>query len=187
MFFSIFFKPNEDIEEYKSQNDNKLIETYIDPHPELYLLPIEKRRAILQIIKLTSGAAKPELERRKEDLLLPMYLSGDTSVYNDLQVSRNFRIASSIQTQLQFFRIAAIATANFPELDGFHFIWLVFHRDFLNETSARFDTIDFYVDVAVLREFSDGELSAFELVKKSLLQVNQIKVTLTTYEPIGAR
>jgi hypothetical protein len=41
--------------------------------------------------------------------------------------------------------------------------------------------------VAALQEFVAGNLSALELIQKSILRENGTKITLTTYEPIGAR
>jgi hypothetical protein len=41
--------------------------------------------------------------------------------------------------------------------------------------------------VEALKSFSDGNLSSFELVQKSILRENGVKVTLTSYDPIGDR
>lgn len=49
------------------------------------------------------------------------------------------------------------------------------------------EKMELIVPKEAIREFGDGKLSAFELVQKSILRENGLKITLTSYDPIGAR
>jgi hypothetical protein len=49
------------------------------------------------------------------------------------------------------------------------------------------EKIEMLTSLSVLNDFAAGNLSGFELTQKSILRVDGTKVTLTSYEPIGAR
>jgi len=117
----------------------------------------------------------------------------DFDLYNDVRVSKNQRIASSIEGLLNDFRRISAATTSFPnEIAGVKFEWNVYHRNFLNDGKYLQDSdtrerMEMLVPREALKSFSDGNLSSFELVQKSILRENGVKVTLTSYDPIGDR
>jgi len=197
MFFSVFFRENEDVGEYIRLNDEKLVERYLNPHQEFAVLAFEERlRILLRIHELDAREPIPRLERisdrrvddpkasTNERLFVHVHLPIDLSEYNDLRVSRNERIASTIEFNLPAMKAKAFLARSLQGIHGLHFAWSVAHRDFLSETFPSYDKVDFYVPLTALAELADGLLSPFELINASLLQVNGTKVTLGLYEPI---
>jgi hypothetical protein len=188
ILYTIFFKPDESVAAFVDDNDKKLIETYLTPQKEIAALPDADRKKLLDGIKALSLSPKPELERIGDGLYVPVQLLGDGSEYNDLKVTKYQRLASAIEAQIPEFKATDEKAKSLPAITGVRFHWLVFHRDFLKDESANVsETIVMATPLSVLDEFASGNLSAFELTQKSILRVDGTKVTLTSYEPIGAR
>lgn len=191
--FTVFFDPSENREAYTQENDRRLVAKFIDPEPELFLLPDAQRLKLLAAIKSITLSSQPKLERLGKVLYVPAAVIGDTSVYNDVRVNKNQRIASSIEAVLSDFRRVSKAATDFPEaIAGVKFQWSVYHRNFLDDTKYSQspntkEDMEMLVSREALKAFTDGDLSPFELVQKSVLRENGIKVSLTSYEPIGSR
>jgi hypothetical protein len=188
IFFGAFFRPSEDQQAYEADINKKLIQNYIDPEPELFLLPLATREKILSAIRLMGFPPQPKLERVGQDLYIPANLIADTSVYNDLRVSENQRLATTIEKKMKEIRLLAEKAGEVPTIKGIRFQWRVYHKDLTNEKAAPTEEeIEFLVPLQRVSEFAGGNLSAFELVQKSLLRADGIKVTLTSFDPIGAQ
>lgn len=191
--FTVFFSPTEDRDAYIRENNRKLVAKYFDSEPELLSLPDAQRMKLLEAIRMVSLSGRPKLERVGNALYVPAAVIGDTSVYNDVKVSKNQRIASSIEALLPDFKRISIAATDFPDaITGVKFEWNVYHRNFLadGQYSHGPDTkerMEMLVPRDSLKEFSNGNLSPSELVQKSILRENSLKVTLSSYDPIGAR
>jgi hypothetical protein len=95
--FSLFFAPGESKDAHIAANDEQLLKSYIDREPELFLLSTAERLKVLKAIRSISFSGRPQLERLPDGLYIPAAVVGDTSVYNDLQVNKNARIASSCE------------------------------------------------------------------------------------------
>lgn len=111
LFYAIFLRPNESLEDYLMQNRLKLIEKYIDQFPELVPLPVEAKHDLLLVIQVASSAGKPQLTRINEGLYIPCSSLNLDQVraYNDLTVTKNQRIASSIEANVvDFSRVALV-------------------------------------------------------------------------------
>ena len=189
-FFQLFFRPNESRDEYISINNAALLEKYIDPEKELFLLPTEERLKLLKAIHRIGLAGKPQLERLPDGLYIPAAVGGDSSVYNDLQVSKNVRIASSFEALIGDIKYAAKSAKDLPkEIVGIKFEWTAHHRNFLkdSEYSSQREKMQLLAPLSALNHFAEGNLSALELIHSSILRENGTKITLTSYEPIGAR
>lgn len=186
-FFGVFLRPSDNLQTYEASIDKKLIENYLDPEPELSALPIEDREKILKAIRMMGFPPQPKLERVGQDLFIPADFIPDSSVYNDLRVTENQRIATTIEKQLKDIRLFAEQVGNLPVIRGIRFEWLVYHKDLTDEEAApTVENIEFLVPLQAVREFTAGNLSVFELVQKSLLRADGIKVTLTSFDPIGS-
>lgn len=187
IFFGVFLRPSEDLQAYEAGIDKKLIENYLDPEPELFALPLRDREKILHAIQLMGFPAQPKLERVGQDLYIPANFIPDDSVYNDLRVSENQRLATTIEKQLKEMRLFAEQIGNPPVIRGIKFEWNVYHQDLTDEKAVpTVEQIEFLVPLQAIRQFDAGNLSAFELVQRSLLRADGIKVTLTSFDPIGA-
>jgi hypothetical protein len=188
IFYTIFFRPDESISSFVEENDKKLIEAYLNPDKVLGNLPYADRKKLLDGIRSLSQSPKPELERIGDGIYIPAQLFGDGSEYNDIKVSRNQRLASTIEAQIPALKTAAEKAKGLPAIAGIRFRWIVFHRDFLNDPNGGVsEKIEMATSLSVLNDFAAGNLSGFELTQKSILRVDGTKVTLTSYEPIGAR
>jgi hypothetical protein len=120
-------------------------------------------------------------------LYIPANLT-DINVYNDIRVSKNQRLATTIEGQLKDIRVFAQQASKLPVIKGVKFQWSDFHRSFLEENSLpREEKLELLVPLQVIADFTAGNLSAFELLQKSVLRADGMKVTLTSYEPIGAQ
>ncbi len=152
------------------------------------MLPDEQRLKLLIAIRSISLSSRPKLERLGKALYVPATVIGNISVYNDIRVSKNQRIASSIEALLPDFRRVSKAALDFPEaIAGVEFQWSVYHRDFLDKsTSNSREGMEMLISREALKAFMDGDLSPFELVQKSVVRENGVKVTLTSYDPIGS-
>jgi hypothetical protein len=187
LFFGMFLRPSEDKEAYEANINHKLIERYLDPEPELFTLPEESRRNVLLAIRFLGFPPQPKLERVGPSLYIPANLT-DINVYNDIRVSKNQRLATTIEGQLKDIRVFAQQASKLPVIKGVKFQWSDFHRSFLEENSLpREEKLELLVPLQVIADFTAGNLSAFELLQKSVLRADGMKVTLTSYEPIGAQ
>lgn len=186
-FFRIFFGLDEDIEAFIRQNDALLIQEYLNPEIEMSALPLEERAKILKAIKSIGGTGKPKLDRLNGELYLSAYLPVDPSVYNDLQVSKNQRIASTVESKLASIKDAARFAKDLPAIRGIHFHWNLQHRDFLHEASGAFSETEIFAPLGSIVDLAAGNLSVLEFVNASLLRVDGTKITLTSWDPIGAR
>jgi hypothetical protein len=185
--FTIFFDPSESPDAYIKENNRKLVAKFIDPEPELLLLPDEQRLRLLIAIRAISLSSRPKLDRLGKDLYVPAAVIGNTSVYNDIRVNKNQRIASSIEALLPDFRRVSKAAADFPEaIAGVEFQWSVYHRNFLDNSNSSKEDMEMLISREALKAFTNGDLSPFELVQKSVLRENGVKVTLASYDPIGS-
>jgi hypothetical protein len=188
IFFGIFLRPNQNKEVYETAINRKLIERYLDPEPELFVLPEESREKVLRAIHLMGFPPQPKLEKVGQDLYIPANFIADSSVYNDIRVSKNQRLATTIERQLKDVRIFAKQAAELPAIKGIKFQWSDFHKSFLEESAAPTEErLEMLVPLSAIGEFAAGNLSAFELVQKSTLRADGMKVTLTSYEPIGSQ
>lgn len=185
IFFSLFFKPEDSVEAYEKQNDANLVAAYLN-QPELAQVSQEDKLKMLQTIRSLGKSAKPELEHLSDGLYVPIMLADDDSTYNDIKVSKNQRLASTIEAQLPKMKAAADKVKDMPGIKGVRFNWDVSHRNFVEEKARTWDTLDFLASLDNIKSLSDGNLSAFELVQKSILRINGTKFTLTSYDPIGA-
>lgn len=190
LFFSLFFSPDEDRAKYVRENEAKLLEKYIDTQNELFMLSTESRLAILRTIRRIGFTGRPKLERVGSELYIPAYAVGEVNVYNDLRVSKNQRIASSIEALIPSFRLAAMEIKNLPPLiKGVAFRWTIHHRDFLRDSQydSTKESMELITPAEALHSLDAGNLSLFEVVQKSILRENGVKITLTSWDPIGAR
>jgi hypothetical protein len=188
LFFGIFVRRDEAIKDYEAKINHELVERYLDPEPQLFVLPQETRDKLLNVIHMMGFPAQPKLEHVGQDLYIPANLIADTSVYNDIRVSKNQRLATTIEKQLRNVRIFAEHAIGLPVVKGIRFEWSDFHKDFLQESSfPTEEKLEMLVPLQAIAEFVGGNLSAFELVQKSTLRTDGMKVTLITYDPIGSQ
>jgi hypothetical protein len=187
LFFTVFFAPAEDVGKYERDNDAKLISVYLDPFPELLTLPDADRKKILFATRAIGLSSSPRLEKVGNDLYIPRQMV-DISVYNDIQVSKNQRIASSIERELIFIKAAAIDLAALPSLiHGVRYYWTVMHRNFLGPSSVTSDRLELLASSDSIKGLAAGNLSVLEMLQTSILRMDGTKVTLSSYEPIGQR
>lgn len=188
VFYGVFLRPTENLQKYEAKVDEELIREYIDPEPELFLLPLQERDKILQAIRVMGFPAQPKLERIGHDLYIPANLIADTSVYNDLQVSKNQRLATTIEKQMKDIRLLADQADKLPVIKGIRFEWKVYHKNLLDERDPpTVEDVEFLVPLQAISRFAAGNLSTFELVQQSLLRADGIKVTMTSFDPIGSQ
>lgn len=201
LFFSIFLKPGESMEDYVRLNQSKLVESYFDTESELSSLSAKAKLDLLKAIQIIGLVAQPQLGRIGNALYVPAAVAsestayGELTAYNDLQVSKNQRIASSIEASLGKFKKIASQFQKLPDgIKGIRFLWRVLHQSPRGlglpgplNYDLRTEQMEMFVPWDAMKEFSEGNLSAFELVQKSILRENGVKVTLTSYDPIGAK
>ncbi|HXL21352.1 MAG TPA: hypothetical protein VOA78_02710 [Candidatus Dormibacteraeota bacterium] len=188
IFFGIFLRPSENKDAYEAAINRKLIERYLDPEPELFALPEGSREKVLLAIRLMGFPPQPQIEKVGRDLYIPANFIPDSNVYNDIRVSKNQRLATTIEKQLKDVRIFAKQAAELPVIKGIKFQWSDFHKSFLEESaSPTEERLEMLVPLPAIGEFLAGNLSAFELVQKSTLRADGMKVTLTSYDPIGSQ
>ncbi|MGB9458500.1 MAG: hypothetical protein WCB12_20795 [Bryobacteraceae bacterium] len=190
MFFAVFFSPGEPVEQYVVENDKRLVETYLDVYPELARLPTDSRMKVLSAIRQVSSSGRPQLEKVGEDLYIPDNLIGDDSVYNEISVSKNQRIASSIEHLLPQIKLAAVRLQGLPAaIHGVRFYWTIMHRDFAreNEYQHSSDSMEMLVSLESIEKLAAGNLSVVEMLQEATLREDGTKITLSSYDPIGAR
>jgi hypothetical protein len=188
IFFGVFLRPSEDLNAYETAVNRKLVEQYLNPEPELFALPLEKREKILSVVHLMGFPAQPKLERIGQDLYIPADLVADFSIYNDLQVSENRRLATTIEKEMKDIRMFGEQAGQLPVIKGINFRWKVYHKNLTDERAAPTEEdIHFLVPLQAISEFAAGNLSAFELTQRSLLRADGVKVTLTSFDPIGSQ
>lgn len=190
MFFSAFLRASENPETYQEKINDLLLERFINPEPELAALSTGERQKTLTAIRLMGFPPQPKLERVERALYIPASLGIDTNEYNDLKVTKNQRLATTIDKQLKEMRSLIEKATDIPEaVKGIKFQWSVAHRDFLKQGvgAGSVDRLELLVPLEALKGYSGGNVSAFELVQKSILRSDGIKETLATFDPIGAR
>ncbi len=187
ILYTIMLRPDESIEQARAENDKALMAKYFLPDPDLSKLPLSEQLKLLNMLRAT-GTIAPKPERIGGDLYVPFDLGVDNSIYNDLKVNKNQRLASTIEARFE--RITAISRHLDlpPPVRGLKLGWRDLHRSFLDQTSpATSERIELLIRTTTLRELSDGNLSALEMMQQSVLRVDGMKVTLIAFDPIGAR
>jgi hypothetical protein len=185
-FYELFFRPDENVLSYVAENNEKLIKEYFRD-AGLSGLPHEEQLALLKAAQYAGKTASPKIERLQDGFYLHTNLLYDPFVYNDLQVNKIQRLASSVESKIAEFKRIESKTNDLSILKGICFYWIIQHRDFLNEGTATMENIKIYVPLDDLGDFSVGNLSAYELMGKSLAQVDGTKISFTSWDPIGAR
>jgi hypothetical protein len=127
------------------------------------------------------------MEKVGQDLYIPDNLIGDGSIYNDITVSKNQRIASSIERLLPEIKLAAVGLEGLPTaIHGVRFYWTVIHRDFLDGGNSS-ERLEMLVSAESIKKLAAGNMSVVEMLHEATLREDGTKVTLSSYEPIGAR
>ena len=189
VFSGLFFTIHENTRDYENEVNLQLMSRYIAPKFDMTGVTEEEKLNLMEYIS-ELGGGKPGVEARDEGAYLRVRVF-DTNVYNTIQVNKNQRLASTLETMMKWARsrtLAAKLRAGVPTnlFVGFSFYWDVYYRNFLNEANANADSIELIVSQETFTECLEGELSVFEMVNASRLMVNDYKYTLTSYEPIGA-
>ena len=148
----------------------------------------------LKYLREFSVSGRPDILTKK-GRVIPKILMWTTTSYNTLQVDRNERLASTISQVVPIARNAVRgANTRYPEalelIPAYAITWTVrAHtpslKRFVDGTNHQWG-VELIVEEPVMREYLDGDISLFSLVKKSKLRLDGELYELTTWEPIGA-
>jgi len=186
-FYNLFLRSESDLTSYKEDNYIKMINVYFSEHPELTSLSHEDQVQLIKKLENIENKeiTNPALERLNDILYLQIEIK-ESTIYNDLQVNKMQRLASSIEKVAQTIISYDARLSTVQPIDGISFNWRVAHCNFpANTCSKEYDDIQMYILKEDLKELLNGNLSMFELANMSLVRVNGIKTTFTSWEPTG--
>ena len=148
----------------------------------------------LKYLREFSVSGRPDILTKKGRVIPKVLMLTGTS-FNTLQVDRNQRLASTIS---QVVPVAGNsirgANARYPEalelIPAYAITWTVYAhtpslKRFVAGTNHQWE-VELIVEEPAMREYLDGDISLFSLVKKSQLRLDGELYELTTFEPIGA-
>ncbi|HSW38553.1 MAG TPA: hypothetical protein VLL97_03585 [Acidobacteriota bacterium] len=186
MFFSLFFKPDEDVADYVRMNNLRLAEKYLSVDPSLLLLSDEAKIAIINILSIVGTDSKPKVIRTDKGLYLTVTLLGDYSNRH----SRNAKkvIAEAIEHQMDRIRQSAYYLLNIPVFSGICYKWDFMHtgiQDLPGNIPLSFlhrPTLELYAEMRSLAELVSGLLSPYQFADTSFLFLNGKPITFTSWE-----
>ncbi len=187
VFYGLFFKQHENTKSYENEVNLQLMSTYIAPKFDMASVTEEEKLNLMAYIAALSMTGRPQVDAKEDGAYIRVKVF-DTNVYNTIQVNKNQRLASTLETMMHWARsrtTIARLKAGVPSnlFVGFSFYWDVYYSNFGNESNAISDAIELIVSQETFSDCLRGELSIFEMVNASRLMVNGFKYSLTSYEP----
>lgn len=183
-FYALFTDDKGMLSLYAEEARPRLFKSQIQPR--FGSITEEEGLQLLDDIQAVGGALRGKIDFDIRDgaafVRLPLF---DSNTYNTARLDKNQRLAASIQEILTFARdhISTVPMSS-PLLGGYIFDWNVYFRNFVTEESNSSDAAELVISRPDFQEYAGGNLSAFELVGKSLLRVNGDKYSLTSWDPV---
>jgi hypothetical protein len=188
MFFSLFFKPGEDVAAYVGMNNLRLAEKYLSVDSSLLLLPDEVKILVIAILSVVGTDLKPEITRTEKGLYLTVTLPGDYRA-RGRQTSKQV-IARTIEHQLDRIKQSAYYLLNIPVISGICFKWRFDSSGVQNLVDPNsitisirsFPTLELYAEKSSLMELVNGLLSPYGFAATSFLFLNGKPIAFTSWE-----
>ena len=142
-------------------------------------IPDQTKLALLRIAGTGFATVIPETYKDKTYIGFTFPVSG--TVYNSIKLNESARVATAINSRLALIKSLAIL-ADGAGVDGVKIKEDILYRNFVSETVAKTDTLQYYAPLTAIRQFSSADITSQQFVDQCvvILNDNRIQVLLSS-------
>lgn len=135
----------------------------------------------LELLRIAGkGLATVGSESYKDKVYIGFLLPLSGTIYNTAKLNESARVATIINSRLALLKSLAILAGN-TGLEGVKITEKIFYRNFVSEAQARFDTLELYAPLGVIKQFADADITNQQFVDQcvAILNSNRVQVLLS--------
>lgn len=142
-------------------------------------IPDPTKLALLRIAGTGLATVTSETYKDKVYVGFTFPLSG--TVYNSIKLNEGARVATVINSRLAMLKSLAIL-AGAAGVDGVKISEKILYRNFVSETVAKTDDLQYYAPLAAISQFSSADITSQQFVDQCvvILNDNRIQVSLSS-------
>ena len=183
-FTALFYRTDDDISVYEAELSARIMKTQIEPKFDTSnITDTEKVQLIGDIQRLSRLGGRVEIEARDDGayVRVPFF---DSFTYNTVRLNKNQRLATTIERVLKAAKEhVQESEPKSPLLAGYGIYWSTRFKNLVTETIESENSVELVISRVNFAGYMKGDLSAFEVVQKSILRVDGEKYSLTVWDP----
>ena len=136
-------------------------------------IPEEKQVTLARYAHITAHGAKMGTAKYKDQLYLVVSLPPLTTVFNDLRMNRQQRVARVLSDSLlAAMKEFASVVADVESVYGLKLELAIPHRPFTQASGTQLDACEIYAPSAEIKHFAEADITSQALIDKSVVIVN---------------
>lgn len=143
----------------------------------------EKQITLVRYAHLTAHGAKIGTTKYKDQVYLVVSLPALTTVFNDLRMNRQQRVARVLSDSLLVtLKEFASVVADVESVYGLKLELAIPHRPFTQSTGTQLDACEIYAPSAEIKHFAEADITSQALIDKSVVIVNSNRIEVRLSE-----
>lgn len=188
MFRALFFKESDgkDLKQaYATEVSKEILESKLESYSGHRSLQEQDRSTLLRdLIRLSDGVPAINVSDGRLTWNAELLATSDWT-YNTQRVTKNQMVSTTLDLAMKEAKLQKPPESSLITM--YHFYWTARTRDFAGGIIPEHTSISLTTDPQYFSEFKKRDLSVLELVQKSRLEVENVKYSLTNFDPLASQ